>query len=66
MIPTRFCDECEFQRYDLVEVGKDLHEPVFKCAKGHKPKFYLPKRVQVDDFGYKRRCEDFEPCVDQK
>lgn len=66
MIPTRYCDECEFHRYELVTVGKDLHEERLVCLKGHKPKFYLPSRIQVDDFGYKRRCGDFEPCVDQK
>ena len=44
------CDECQhFAYYD---------GPL--CAKGHKPRFYLPTRVMAQGWGYKRRCEDFK------
>ena len=35
------------------------------CAKGHKPRFYKPRAVQMyqewnGTWGWKRRCDDFE------
>jgi len=32
------------------------------CAKGHKPRFYGPRIGYGDpyDYGWKRRCEDYE------
>lgn len=44
------CDECKYQKW----IGL-----MMKCSKNHKPKFYLPKNELDQDWGYKRKCEDF-------
>ena len=49
------CHECRHWR------SGSFGEP--DCAKGHKPRFYLPQTMRdaiTDGFGYKRRCADFE------
>ena len=53
MEKTKHCDECAYFNYDLVP-GKPL------CEKGHKPRWYGQKAVYDTDWGYKRRCDDFE------
>ena len=48
---TRNCDECK-------HFDKGLW-----CIKEHKPRFYAPKTIsqaQRGDFGWKRKCDDFE------
>lgn len=40
-------------------------KPVFKasvaeCASGHSPRFYAPKSPLDKDWGWKRKCNDFE------
>jgi hypothetical protein len=33
------------------------------CGKGHRPRFYAPQTIRattVGNFGWKRRCDDFE------
>lgn len=35
---------------------------ILVCAKGHKPRFYMPRNNF--DFGWKRRCLDFEMSDD--
>ena len=30
------------------------------CVEGHNPRFYKPKHERDGDWGWKRRCEDFE------
>jgi hypothetical protein len=37
------------------------------CDKGHNPRFYKPKyEFGLDnDFGYKRKCEDFEAVLEE-
>ena len=54
---ARHCDEC--CHFDLKEdeFGRPI-PPV--CLKGHRPRFYMPKGPMDGDWGYKRRCEDFE------
>ena len=34
---------------------------VIRCAKGHKPRFYMPRNYSDIDYGWKRRCDDFRP-----
>lgn len=55
-IKTQFCNEC---------IHADFHHDgrLRKCNKGHKPKFYLPQDYLDDNYGYKRKCEDFEPTA---
>lgn len=51
-IKTRCCDECVHwaaYRWKKPQV----------CDKDHKPRFYSPRGQSVD-WGYKRRCKDFE------
>ena len=50
---TRHCHECRF----LNTTGKAV------CEKGHKPKFFTAKtawQAITCDYGYKRKCLDFE------
>lgn len=47
------CDECKH-----FSVGLDGIDPF--CKKWHKPRFYLPKSLIDLNFGWKRRCDDFE------
>ena len=32
----------------------------FSCAKHHRPRFYKPRDPITSDWGWKRRCEDYE------
>lgn len=53
------CDECRHWR------GGSFGAP--DCAKGHRPRFYLPTSIagaHRGDFGFKRRCGDFEEARD--
>ena len=55
---TRHCDECE--HYDLV-VGTNYGGKDDKhCKLGHKPRWFNPKSPMDDDWGHKRKCEDFK------
>jgi len=52
---TRHCYECKFLIATLN--GKAV------CEKGHKPKFFVAKTAwqkATCDYGYKRKCLDFE------
>jgi len=49
---ARHCDECRYwQNPKSVKHSG--------CDKGHRPRFYVPKRPNDLDWGWKRRCEDF-------
>lgn len=53
---TKHCDEC------LHSYTRDWDLRLY-CNKGHKPKFYAPKDISQSvrgNFGWKRKCEDFE------
>lgn len=53
-IKTRHCAECKHQHWQTDRVV---------CAKGHKPKFFIAKTMWqaiTCDYGYKRKCLDFE------
>lgn len=54
---AKHCDECRHWR------GGSFGAP--DCAKGHKPRFYLPTRIMAQNWGYKRRCEDFKETKDE-
>lgn len=54
---TKHCEECRFFHHPS-EI-----RPRAGCQKGHKPRFYAPKNIskaQRGDYGWKRKCEDFE------
>jgi hypothetical protein len=34
------------------------------CAKGHKPRHYMPRNAMDTDYGWKRVCVDFKPHND--
>ena len=51
---TRHCAQCKHQ---------DWKPDRAVCLKGHKPKFFVAKtmyQAMTDDYGYKRKCADFE------
>ena len=48
---TRRCDECKWY-------AANLNEHV--CRKQHFPRFYMPKGPMDLNYGWKRKCEDFE------
>ena len=50
---AKHCEDCNHFRYGYSEEHL--------CAKGNHPRFYKLKSIFDDDFGWKRRCEDFEP-----
>lgn len=47
------CDECKHFNDEDVPGAK-------VCEKNHKPRWYSQKAVYDTDWGYKRRCDDFE------
>lgn len=61
MAKAQNCDFC--QHFDFGE-AKDsepfawIRKP--SCAKGHKVRFYMPKWPMDQDYGWKRRCEEFQ------
>jgi hypothetical protein len=50
---TRHCDECQHWRYT------DDIDAKPTCAKGHTPRFYMPRWYGDDGCGFKRRCLDY-------
>ncbi len=52
---TRYCDECRHFNDEDLKGAK-------VCYKGYKPKWYSQKNDSPYDldYGYKRKCEDFE------
>jgi hypothetical protein len=54
---AQWCDQCK--HYDP-KLDADMKSP---CGKGHRPRFYKPltiSQAHSGDWGWKRRCEDFE------
>jgi len=52
------CDECRHYDATLLDAGEG-----WPCVEGHKPKFYkatTTMRAILGDYGWRRRCEDFE------
>ena len=62
-----WCENCI--HYNPIELYEEVGEGEtklvgmeFHCDKGHKPYFYKPKdwdKLDMSEFGYKRRCEDY-------
>ena len=51
---TRHCDECR-HRNRFVEGDRNN-----VCKKGHNPRFYQPISALDTNYGWKRKCTDFE------
>lgn len=50
---TRHCDEC-------VHWNGKHHPDDFRCKHGHKPRYHLPRNPIDANWGFKRKCEDFQ------
>ncbi len=37
-----------------------------RCKMGHKPKFYMPRTMLDEDYGHKRKCDDFVEGVNDE
>ena len=59
MAKAKYCDECKFFHYPLTPFGDVDIDQMPVCTKGHKPRFFKPRRIYGDG-GFKRKCEDFE------
>ena len=61
---------CELCRHAEGIGDDDLGGEKLACSKGHKPRFYRPT-VGIgmyhtdDDYGWKRRCDDYGPERDR-
>ncbi|MBW2636959.1 MAG: hypothetical protein JRC86_05470 [Deltaproteobacteria bacterium] len=54
---TKHCDDCKF----IGDLGEHEDGTYTKeCGKGHKPKFYMPRGPNDFEYGFKRKCADFE------
>lgn len=60
---AKHCDECQHMKVEEArQVVPDLWvTDVIRCAKGHSPRFYMPRNYSDTDYGWKRRCDDFRP-----
>lgn len=59
MKKTRHCDEC---RHYVLVIGTDYGGRDDKyCKMGHKPRFYQLRSPMDNDWGHKRKCDDFDP-----
>ena len=50
-VKTHHCEECTYHRAVL---GNEL-----ACAYDHKPRWFSPKGPLDQNYGWKRKCEDF-------
>ena len=50
---TRHCDEC--RHYNYMHTKDDE-----VCNKNHHPRFYVPKSPMDKNWGWKKKCKDFE------
>ncbi len=50
---TKNCEECSNHRAVL---GNEL-----ACALDHKPRWFSPKGTLDQNYGWKRKCDDFRP-----
>jgi hypothetical protein len=56
-VVTRNCDQCAHATHWSDNSGR-VH---LQCLKGHRPRFYTPlKGNPYSNYGWKRRCEDYE------
>ena len=50
-VETRNCEDCQHRRW----VG----DHGLRCTKGHKQRFYNPRRGELYAEGWRRRCADY-------
>lgn len=60
MKKAKHCDECQWFMPQVI--SKDE----FRCGMGHSARFYVPKHPRDTDWGWKRRCENFNPRPNHK
>jgi len=51
---TQHCDECKHFNDEDVPGAR-------VCEKNHKPRWYSPKGTLDQNYGWKRKCDDFRP-----
>ena len=62
---ANLCEECKFFKIIEAPVAEFDHIDgsicMFNviCKLGHKIRYYNPKHMNDDNFGWKRRCDDF-------
>ena len=54
------CDECKHSTVKWHEYKGPPAFDVLTCAKGHKPRHYMPRNAMDTDYRWKRVCADFE------
>ncbi len=60
-----YCEDCKHYAIDPDD-DTTWHRP---CEFGHKPRFYRPltlSQAHSNDWGWKRRCHDFEAKLKEK
>lgn len=57
---ARHCDECKHATVKWYEYKGPPAFDVLTCAKGHKPRYYMPRNAMDTGYGWKRVCGDFE------
>ena len=50
---TQNCREC--RHYDQIQDNP--------CTIGHKPRYYIPRKMWDAPWGYRKKCADFEVMV---
>lgn len=48
---------------DCAHADASVHIGLQICSKGHKPRFYMPRDELDLDWGWKRKCTDFQERV---
>ena len=54
---TRHCEECQHRIWSAEYANTPKH---LQCWKGHAPRFYMPQSPIDQDWGWKRKCHDYE------
>lgn len=57
---AKHCDECKHATVKWYEYKCPPAFDVLTCAKGHKPRHYMPRNAMDTSYGWKRVCGDFE------
>lgn len=53
---ARHCEECKHFDSTWAATAANV-----VCKLKHKPRFYQPTRIMDNNWGWKRKCEDFKP-----
>ena len=54
------CDQCAHATIKWFVYRRPPAFDVLTCAKGHKPRHYMPRNVLDTEHGWKRVCTDFQ------